>query len=165
MGNRVSFLSPSGAFTVCMTDLCRSVGLEVPQIREITRKRLQDISPPFIRMRNPVDIFGSVNLHSYEFAYRTAMETVLEDPNIDAVVAIMLFTDETGAPPLDFVVDLAGRFPEKPIYITFMGQHEHNVAAKSFLETRGVPAYMLVEEPFEVLGILARCRATMGRRR
>ena len=165
MGNRVSFLSPSGAFTVCMTDLCRSVGLEVPQIRETTRKRLQEISPPFIRMRNPVDIFGSVNLHSYEFAYRTAMEAVLEDPNIDAVVAIMLFTDETGAPPLDFVVDLAGQFPEKPIYITFMGQHEHNVAAKSFLETRGVPAFMLVEEPFEVLGILASCRATMGRRR
>ena len=165
MGNRVSFLSPSGAFTVCMTDLCRSVGLEVPQIRETTRKRLQEISPPFIRMRNPVDIFGSVNLHNYEFAYRTAMEAVLEDPNIDAVVAIMLFTDETGAPPLDFVVDLAGQFPEKPIYITFMGQHDHNVAAKSFLETRGGPAFMLVEEPFEVLGILARCRATMGRRR
>ena len=165
MGNRVSFLSPSGAFTVCMTDLCRSVGLEVPEIRETTRKRLQDISPPFIRMRNPVDIFGSVNLHSYEYSYRTAMEAVLEDPNIDAVVAIMLFTDETGAPPLDFVVDLVGRFPAKPVYITFMGQHEHNVAAKTFLETRGVPAYMLVEEPFEVLGILARCRAVMGRRR
>ena len=90
---------------------------------------------------------------------------MLDDPGIDAVVAIMLFTDETGAPPLDFVVDLAGRFPAKPIYITFMGQHEHNIAAKSFLETRGVPAYMLVEEPFEVLGVLARCRTVMGRRR
>ena len=37
--------------------------------------------------------------------------------------------------------------------------------AKTFLETRGVPAYMLVEEPFEVLGILARCRTVMDRRR
>ena len=165
MGNRVSFLSPSGAFTVCMTDLCRSVGLEVPEIREKTRKRLQDISPPFIRMRNPVDIFGAVNLSSYEHAYGAAMEAVLEDPNIDAVVAIMLFTDETGRPPLDFIVDLAKRYPKKPVLITFMGQHEHNVAAKTFLDTHGVPAYMLVEEPFEVLGILARCRAVMGRRR
>ncbi len=165
MGNRVAFLSPSGAFTVCMTDLSRSVGLEVPEIREKTRKRLQDISPPFIRMRNPVDIFGSVGLHGFEYAYGTALEAVLEAPSIDAVVAIMMFTDETGAPPLDIIVDLAGRYPAKPIYVTFMGQHEHNVAAKAFLEPRGVPAYMLVEEPFEVLGILARCRAVMGRRR
>jgi acetyltransferase len=163
-GNRVSFMSPSGAFTVCMTDLSRSVGLEVPAIRETTRRRLQDISPPFIRMRNPVDIYGSVGLHDVEFAYGTAMEAVLEDPGIDAVVAIMMFTDETGAPPLGFIVDLAKRYPHKPIYVTFMGQHEHNVAAKAFLEPRGVPAFMLVEEPFEVLAILARCRTVMKRR-
>ena len=31
-GNRVSFLSPSGAFTVVLTDLCRSLGIEVPQM-------------------------------------------------------------------------------------------------------------------------------------
>ena len=51
----------------------------MPAIREKTRKRLQDISPPFIRMRNPVDIYGAVNLSSYEHAYGAAMEAVLED--------------------------------------------------------------------------------------
>lgn len=164
MGNRIGIVSPSGALAVCSTDLCRAEGLEVAPIRDRTRQRLQDISPPFIRIRNPVDIFGAVNLHDYAFAYRTAMEAVLQDPGIDAVVAIMLFTDETGRPPLDFIVDLAGRFPEKPVLVTFMGQHEHNVAAKTFLDTNGVPAYMLVEEPFEVLGVLARCSAAMRRR-
>ena len=120
-GNRVSFLSPSGAFTVCMTDLCQSVGLEVPDIENKTRKRLQDISPSFIRMRNPVDIFGSVGLHSFEFSYGEAMEAVLRDKNIDAVVAILMLTDETGVPSYDFIVDLARKYPAKPIYVTFMG--------------------------------------------
>ena len=41
------------------------------------------------------------------------------------------------------------------------GQHNHNVAAKAYLEEHGVPAFMLVEEPFEVLGILNRCRMAM----
>ena len=162
-GNRVSFLSPSGAFTVCMTDLCRAVGLEVPDLEEKTRKRLQDLSPPFIRMRNPIDIYGSVNLHSFEFAYGEAMEAVLADRNIDAVVVILLVTDETGVPSYDFIVDLARKHPTKPVFVTFMGQHERNVEAKAFLEPRGVPAYMLVEEPFEVLGVLAQCRAAMER--
>ncbi|MEE8332286.1 MAG: CoA-binding protein, partial [Alphaproteobacteria bacterium] len=67
-GNRVSFLSPSGAFTVCMTDLCRTLGLEVPALEEKTRARLQAFAPPFITMRNPVDIFGSVGLVGYEKA-------------------------------------------------------------------------------------------------
>ena len=163
-GNRVSFLSPSGAFTVCMTDFCRAQGLEVPEIRAATRERLQGLAPGFIRMRNPVDIFGSVGLHGYERAYGDALDAVLADPAIDAAVVIMMLTEESGIPDYGFLVDLAKNYPDKPIYVTFMGDHAHNVACKAWLEPRGVPAYMLVEEPFEVLGVLARCRTAMNRR-
>lgn len=160
-GRRVSFLSPSGAFTVTLTDICRSLGLDVPPLQEKTRRRLQQYAPPFIRMRNPVDIFGSVGLVGYETAYGDALEAVLADRNIDAAVVIMMLTTETGVPALDFLTEAAGRHPEKPVYVTFMGQHEHNVAAKDWLEPRGVPCYMDVETPFEVLSILARCREAM----
>ena len=161
-GNRVSFLSPSGAFTVCLTDICRAVGLEVPTLEEKTRKRLQRYAPPFIRMRNPVDIFGSVGLHGYELAYGDALEAVLKDHNIDAVVVIMMLTTETGVPDYDFIINLAKKNPVKPIYVSFMGQHEHNIAAKAYLEPRGVPCYMDVEQPFEVLSLLAQCRTRMA---
>ena len=163
-GNRVSFLSPSGAFTVCLTDICRACGLDVPELEEKTRERLQKYAPPFIRMRNPVDIFGSVGAHGYELAYGDALEAVLEDRNIDAAVVIMMLTSETGIPSLDFIVDLAKKYPAKPVYVTFMGDHRHNVAAKEYLEPRGVPCYMEVEQPFEVLSLLANCRRHMRRR-
>ena len=162
-GNRVAFLSPSGAFTVCMTDYCRAMGLEVPQLEENTRKRLQKFAPPFIRMRNPVDIFGSAGLVGYEKAYGDALDAVLSDRNIDAAVVIMMLTTESGIPGYDFLVKLARKHRRKPFYVTFMGQHEHNVAAKAYLEPRGVPCYMQVEEPFEVLSVLARCRRSLGR--
>lgn len=163
-GNRVSFLSPSGAFTVCLTDTCRSLGLEVPNLEEKTRKRLQKFAPRFIRMRNPVDIFGSVGMVGYEKAYGDALDAVLTDQNIDAVVVIMMLTTETGLPSTKFIVDLKNKFSKKPIYVTFMGDHRHNVDAKKFLEPRGVPCYMLVEEPFEVLALLAECREKMSAR-
>jgi acyl-CoA synthetase (NDP forming) len=162
-GNRISFLSPSGAFTVCLTDLSRSLGLVVPALEDATRVRLQALAPPFIRMRNPVDIYGSVALHGYERAYGDALDAVLSDPNIDAVVAILMLTPETGVPALDFIVDLARKHAAKPLYVTFMGAHEQDVAAKMSLEPRGVPCYMEVEQPFEVLAVLARCRETMTR--
>ncbi len=164
-GNRVSFSAPSGAMLVVMTDLCRKFwDLEVPTIEEKTRQRLQEISPPYIRMRNPVDIWPSAYLQGVEGAYREGTEAVLKDPNIDAVVPIMLITDDTGVPSLDFLVELARKYPEKPIYVTFSGEKKHMEAAKAFLEPKGVPTFPLIEEPFEVLSILARCRKAMERR-
>ena len=163
-GNRVSFLGPSGAMLVVLSDLCRhSLGLEVPELEEKTRQRLQDISPAFIRMRNPVDIWGSASIKGVEFAYREGMEAVLNDPNIDAVVPILMLTDESGAPPLDFIVEVAEKYPEKPIYVTYSGDKKHMDAGKAFLEPRGVPSFPLIEEPFEILSILARCRKAMER--
>jgi acyl-CoA synthetase (NDP forming) len=163
-GNRVSFSAPSGAMLVVLTDLCRKFwNLEVPDVEEKTRQRLQEISPPYIRMRNPVDIWPAAYLQGVEAAYREGTEAVLKDPNIDAVVPIMLITDDTGVPSLDFIVELARKYPEKPIYVTFSGEKKHMEAAKAFLEPKGVPTFPLIEDPFEVLSILARCRKAMER--
>jgi acyl-CoA synthetase (NDP forming) len=163
-GNRVSFSAPSGAMLVSMTDLCRGqLGLEVPQLEEENRQRLQEISPPYIRMRNPVDIWPLAAVSGVEFAYREGSEAALRDPHIDAVVPIIMLTDETGVPSLAFFVELAQKYPEKPLYVTFSGQRKHMDAAKAFLEPRGVPTFPLIEEPFEVLSILVRCRRALDR--
>jgi acyl-CoA synthetase (NDP forming) len=163
-GNRVSFLAPSGAMLVCLTDLCeRDLGIKVPSIKEHTRSHLQKISPSFIRMRNPVDIWPSATQHGVEYAYREGMEAVLKDPNIDAVVPILMLSDEMGVPPLDFILKLHNNYPEKPIYVTFSGEKKHMDAAKSFLEPQGIPTFPLIEDPFEILSILVKCRKVMQR--
>ncbi len=163
-GNRVSFMAPSGAMLVILTDLCKHRwGLDVPQPEERTRQRLQQISPAYIRMRNPVDIWPAAYLHGIEYAYREAVEVVLADPNIDAVVPILMLTELVGVPPLDFIVDLARKYAQKPMYITFSGDKKCMEDAKAFLEPRGVPTFPLIEEPFEVLSILHRCRLAMQR--
>lgn len=163
-GNRVSFMAPSGAMLVAMTDMCQKYwNLEVPALEESSRRRLQEISPPYIRMRNPVDIWPSAIVNGIEFAYREGMEAVLSDPNIDAVVPILMITDETGVPDLRFIVDLARKYPEKPIYVTFSAEKKHMEAAKAFLEPKGIPTFPMIEEPFEVLSILTQCRKYMDR--
>lgn len=163
-GNRVSFMAPSGAMLVILTDLCKQrYGLDVPDIEETTRKHLQDISPPYIRMRNPVDIWPSAGIHGVEFSYGEAMEAVLRDPNIDAVVPVLMLTEHTSVPPLDFIVNLAKKYPEKLIYVTFSADKKYMEEAKAFLEPRGVPTFPMIEEPFETLSILARCREALRR--
>ena len=163
-GNRVSFLAPSGAMLVVLADLChQSWGLNVPDIEEVTQQRLQEISPPYIRMRNPVDIWPSALEHGIEYSYREAIEVLMKDPNIDAIVPILMLVDEVGVPPLDFIVKLAKSYPEKLLYVTFSGDKKYMEAAKALLEPRGVPTFPLIEEPFEVISILNRCRKAMER--
>lgn len=165
-GNRVSFLAPSGAMLVILADLCaQRWGLDVPDLEEAARQRLQEISPPYIRMRNPVDIWASALEHGIEFSYREAIEVLMKAPNIDAVVPILMLADQVGVPPLDFLVDLAKKYPEKPLFVTFSAEKKHMDAAKAFLEPRGVPTFPRIEEPFEVLSVLNRCRQAMERPR
>jgi acyl-CoA synthetase (NDP forming) len=162
-GNRVAFLAPSGAMLVVLSDLCTRLGLEVPALESRNLQRIQEISPPFIRMRNPVDIWAAASTKGVEFGYREGMEAVLKDPNIDAVVPILMLTKETGIPSYDFIIELAQKYPEKPIFVTFSGDKQYIEECKKYLETRVVPTFPEIEQPFEVLSILARCRKVMNR--
>ncbi len=162
-GNRVSFLAPSGAMLVALSDFCSRQGLVVPPVLPETVQRLQEITPPYIRMRNPVDIWASAAVSGVEFAYQEGMQAVLKDPNIDAVVPILMLTREMGVPPFDFILDLVKKYPEKPVLLSFSGDQECINESKAFLEPRGVATFPEIEQPFEVLSILLRCYRAMHR--
>ena len=140
-GNRVSFLAPSGAMLVVLADLCTRLGLAVPELEPDTVQRLQDISPPFIRMRNPVDIWGAASVKGIELGYREGMEAVLKDPSIDSVVPILMLTKDTGIPSFDFIIELSKRYPEKPILVTFSGEKRYMEDCKGFVEPAGIPTF------------------------
>lgn len=163
-GNRVSFMAPSGAMLVVLTDLCRQrLDLVVPDLEEVNRQRLQAIGPDWLRMRNPVDIWGPAMVHGIEKSHRDAIEAVMDDKNIDAVIVVLVVVDEFGKMPLEVLADLAHRYPDKPLYVTFSGIKERMDEAKAYLEPLGIPTYPYIEQPFEVLSILNRARISMQR--
>jgi len=163
-GNRISFMAPSGAMLVVLTDLCRQrLDLVVPDLLEANRARLQAIGPDWLRMRNPVDIWGPAMVHGIEKAHREAIEAVMDDPNIDACIVVLVVVDEFGRTPLEFLVEMKEKYPDKPLYVSFSGIKERMEEAKAFLEPRGVPTYPYIEQPFEVLSILNRARINMER--
>ena len=162
-GNRVSFLAPSGAMLVVLADLCTRLGLEVAALEPETVRRLQEISPPYIRMRNPVDIWASATVNGVEFGYKEGMKAVLQDRNIDAVVPVLMLTKATGVPSFEFIIELVKKFPDKPVLITFSGEKQCMEECKEFLEPLGVPTFPEIEQPFEVLSILSRCAEAMSR--
>jgi acetyltransferase len=139
------------------SDLCARLGLDVPELEPETVQRLQEISLPYIRMRNPVDIWAAATAKGVEYGYREGIETVLRDPNVDAVVPILMLSKETGIPAYDFIIDLARKYPEKPMLVSFSGEKGCIDDCRAFLEPRGVPTFPEIEQPFEVLSILCHC--------
>jgi acyl-CoA synthetase (NDP forming) len=162
-GGRVSFLAPSGALLVVLSDVCVRLGLEVPPLLPENLQRLQEISPPYIRMRNPVDIWAAATVRGVEFGYREGMEAVLCDPNIDAVIPVLMLTKEIGVPSFDFLLELRARYPRKPILVTFSGDKDCMEQCKAYLEPRGMPTFFEIEYPFIALSILVRCVRAMAR--
>jgi len=163
-GNRVAFLAPSGAMLVCLSDLSTRLGLRVPELEEETLRRIQEITPAFIRIRNPVDIWAAALSVGIEAAYGVGVEAVLDDPNVDAAIAVFMLTKEMGIPDsYDFVVDLVRRHPDKPLLVSFTGDKKCMDECRESLEPRGVPTFMQIEEPFQALSILSLC-ADVARR-
>jgi acetate---CoA ligase (ADP-forming) len=162
-GNRIGFLAPSGAMLVVLSDLCSRLGLDIPVLRPESIRRLQDISPPFIRMRNPVDIWAAASTRGVEYGYREGLEILLEDPTVDAVVVVLMLTEDTGIPGYDFIIDLARKYPEKPVMVTFSAEKRYMEECKDYLEPRGIPTFAEIEEPFEILSILSKSHRAMNR--
>jgi acetate---CoA ligase (ADP-forming) len=162
-GRRIGFLAPSGAMLTVLSDLCSRLGLVVPDLKPESIKQLQDISPSFIRMRNPVDIWASASTRGVEYGYREGLEIVLRDPNIDAAVMVLMLTGDTGIPKYDFIVDLARKYPDKPVMVTFSGEKRYMDECKQYLEPRTVPTFTRLEDPFELLSILSKCHEAMNR--
>ncbi|MEE2954526.1 MAG: CoA-binding protein [Pseudomonadota bacterium] len=162
-GNRIGFVSPSGAFIVHILDLClQRTQLVFSKISAQTQSRLEEISPPFIKVANPVDIFPAATVNGMEFAWRESMIALLRDPSVDAVVTILILADELGPMKLDFIVELSKQFSKKPIYVSFSGDENNNAEAKAFLEPKGVPTFPRIGDPFKVLDILVRSRLALA---
>jgi acyl-CoA synthetase (NDP forming) len=164
-GNRVSFLAPSGAMLVCLSDLAIRLGLSIPSLEQQTLQSIQEMSPPFIRIRNPVDIWGAATSVGIEAAYGRAIEAAFEDPNVDAVISVFMLTEETGIPDsYDFVVRIARQHPHKPLLVSFTGDKRYMDECRDTLEPQGIPTFDQIEEPFEALSILVRCAQVMRER-
>jgi acyl-CoA synthetase (NDP forming) len=161
-GPRVGFVSPSGAFIVHISDMCkRHTILKFPEPSSKTYNRLKDISPPFIRVSNPTDVFPSATVYGMEFAWREAMRALLQDPRVDSLVTILILAEELGPMSLEFIPELAAEFPDKPIYVSYSGDENSNRVATNFLEPLGIPTFPRIEDPFKALNIMAKARLSL----
>ncbi len=116
-GNRVAVVSNAGGPAVLTSDRVIAEGLEFAELSASTRRKLEQHLPRAASFQNPVDVLGDALADRYAHA----LETVLEDSSVDAVVVlltpqVMTQIEETAA----VIAKLAAEY-RQPIVCSFMG--------------------------------------------
>jgi acetyl coenzyme A synthetase (ADP forming)-like protein len=151
---RTVVLTNAGGPGILAADACEANRLELPELAPATVTRLAPLFPAFASIRNPLDMIASATPNGY----RTALSALLDDPGVDAALAI--FVPPLGVTQGDVslaIASVATEHPTKTVFGVLMG-HRGLPQGKAVLHEAGIPAYIFPESAARALGAMCRWR-------
>ena len=88
-GNRVA-ITFSGGAGIMGSDSLEKYGLKLVPLSSETTQAVAKLSPAWMPLGNPLDIWPAVMLHGARKAYSVALRAVLKDANVDGVICIAI---------------------------------------------------------------------------
>lgn len=150
-GNRVAIVTNAGGPGIMATDACVSLDLEMSNLEDNTKEILLKNLPEEASIANPIDILGDGGPKRYKLT----LDTVLNDPNVDAVIAI--FVPPLMSKPLEIakaISEVSQKY-DKPVLGCFMGR-EAVIESIHELEKNNIPAYLFPESAAKTIAAMYR---------
>jgi len=159
-GDRVAIVTNAGGPGIMATDACVRYGLTVTELSDSTVEALRPQLPAAASLRNPVDLIGDAR-HD---RYAAALDLVLRDEKVDAVIAIatpqeMTEFEETAR----VITEIAARHG-KPVLCSFMGVVDVSPGVK-VLDEHNMPHYIYPEAAARALSAMHRYAQWVSRPR
>ena len=142
-GNRVAIVTNAGGPGILAADACEACGLRVEPLTDQTQRALAAGLPAEAAVGNPVDLIASATAADYG----RAVELVLADPGVDAVLVVCV---RLGTPPAEIDAAVRAAAQDKPVLATYLGPEPPEPAAD------GLPLFGGVEEAARALGHAVR---------
>lgn len=157
-GGGVAMVTNGAGPVIAAIDNFERLGLQVADISEQTKKAFKEHYPATYVIGNPCDITGSANADDYRFA----IQTFMDDPNVDIIMPWFVFQDD---PLEESIVDVLTDFQKqkkKPILVGAMGgPFTRNISQR--IEDANVPVYHSVTEWATAAGALNRWAKVSGK--
>ncbi|MFH1978654.1 MAG: CoA-binding protein [Candidatus Aenigmatarchaeota archaeon] len=135
-GNKVQIITDGGGFGVIAADWLIKNGLPLAMMEKKSIERLRKIFPPYVSLRNPMDLTGDADTPRY----REAIAAAMDDPNVDILLIIVLFQVPALTADVVDVISEASQQRKKPVIVISAGGRYTEVLKKT-LEDSGVPCY------------------------
>jgi acyl-CoA synthetase (NDP forming)/GNAT superfamily N-acetyltransferase len=159
-GNRVAIVTNAGGAGVLAADACGDNGLKVATLSKKTQERLRTLLPAGAAVAGPVDTSAAVSRR----AFRTCLERVARDEDVDAVMAITVPTALGHLGPGILSANIT-----KPLVAVMLDQQESVVLRPSQVPEHGqpadnepgqaIPSYLYPESAARALGHAVRYSA------
>jgi acetate---CoA ligase (ADP-forming) len=151
---RIAVLTNAGGPGILAADACEANGLELPDLAPATVARLAPLFPAEASIRNPLDMIAAATSRGY----RAALGAMLEDPNVDAALAI--FVPPLGVTQADVtlaIASVAEEHPTKTVFGVLMG-YQGLPQGRATLHEARIPAFIFPESAARVLAAMCRWR-------
>ncbi|MFL6357159.1 MAG: CoA-binding protein [Nitrososphaeraceae archaeon] len=138
-GNRVAMITNGAGPIIGAIDHFERLGLQIAEISNDTKNALKEHYPPTYVIGNPCDVTGSASAEDYRFA----IQTFMDDPNVDIIMPWFVFQDD---PLEETIVDVLASFQKmrkKPILVGTMGGPFTEKISRR-IEDENVPVYFSV---------------------
>jgi len=157
-GRRVAIVTDAGGPAIMCTDFLIENGMEIATLSDATVASMRAWAPPEASLRNPVDLIASAGAAEY----RKAVQAVLRDDGVDAVIVIYVPPIVTEEVAVASAIVEASRGSPKPVLCNFLGRSEES---PGFVElvTNSIPSYLFPESAARTLAAMHRHRAYLER--
>jgi acetate---CoA ligase (ADP-forming) len=135
-GNRVAIITNGGGTGVLATDALYQNNLVAAQLSAESEKTLRKAMPPIVNVRLPLDMAGDAD----DKRFGDAMAAIEKDPNIDAIMAIVLFQTPGADSRVAATMIHYASLMTKPLVVVSLGG-SYTKAHKDMMESSGVPVY------------------------
>ncbi len=145
-GNRIAVLTNAGGPAILAVDFLEKSGLQLSQLTEDTKKYLHPRLPSAASVNNPVDVLAG----SGPATYAVALDTLISDPQVDAVIVIQAPQDWFLPESLAEVIGEVAAIHQKPVLATIMGLASVDKAL-GILHQKRVPTFAFPERAASAL--------------
>jgi acetyltransferase len=149
----VAILSYSGAGGIVTTDHMVADGLTLARLSPQTLERLQELSPTWMPVKNPVDYWPAMEKHGPLLAYKHGIEVLHDAPEVDGII-VHLFAG-FGIWFLDMKEIMSViKEPRKPILFWLIGPEKGREFTRMTLEKEGWPTFYEIHRTVRVMASL-----------
>ncbi len=145
--NKVAVISNAGGPAVLSADLIDEAGLEMAVLNSKTHSILQKNLPATANIHDPVDVLGDALADRYAIA----IDTVLGDSGVDALVVLLTPQLTTQIVETAKIISAASAKFGKPIVTAFIGGSQV-AKGESILNAHKVPCFRYPDRAIWVLG-------------
>ncbi len=152
-GDRIAIVTNGGGAGVLATDAIELLGLKVADLSESTRKELREKLPPAAAVNNPVDVLGDAPPERYD----AALDAVMRDDGVDAVLLISIMQSPAYDPPgvLKAAKKAVSKYG-KPVVMAAPGGRYTVDKLLMFEREARIPSFRTPEEAAKALTYLVR---------